>query len=122
MRKILYVEDEVDHVAMMKTRIESFGYEFSSANDGEAGLKIALEEKPDLILLDIIMPKMNGYEVCSALKNNDEMKNIPIIVITASGAKDLEQKCIEAGVEEIMHKPYDSSYLIERIAFHLNSE
>jgi len=121
MKKILFVEDEVDHITMLKTRIEASGYQFSSATDGEAGLRIALEEKPDLILLDIVMPKMNGYEMCYALKNNDEMKNIPIIIVTASGAKDLEQKCIELGVEEIIHKPYDSSYLIERIAFHLNN-
>jgi len=121
MKKILFVEDEVDHIAMLKTRIEASGYQFLSATDGEAGLKIALDEKPDLILLDIVMPKMNGYEMCYNLKNNDEMKNIPIIIVTASGAKKLEQKCIELGVEEIMHKPYDSSYLVERIAFHLKN-
>ena len=104
---------------MLQTRIEASGYQFFSANDGEQGLKIALSEKPDLILLDLIMPKMNGYEMCFDLKKNDNMKNIPIIIITASGAKKLEQKCIELGVEEIIHKPYDSTYLIERIAFHL---
>jgi len=120
MKKILLVEDEVDQITMLQTRLEASGYEFLSANDGEAGLKVALDEMPDLILLDLIMPKVNGYEMCYDLKNNDKMKNIPIIIITASGAKKLEQKCIELGVEEIMHKPYDSSYLIERIAFHLN--
>lgn len=122
MKKILFVEDEVDLITMLQARIEASGYEFLSANDGETGLEVALAEKPDLILLDLIMPKMNGYELCYSLKNNDEMKNIPIIIITASGAKKLEQKCIELGVEEIMHKPFDSSYLIERIAFHLNSK
>lgn len=122
MKKILFVEDEVDLIAMLQVRIEASGYEFLSADDGETGLEVALAEKPDLILLDLIMPKMNGYELCYSLKNNDEMKNIPIIIITASGAKKLEQKCIELGVEEIMHKPFDSSYLIERIAFHLNSK
>jgi CheY-like chemotaxis protein len=121
MKKILFVEDEVDHIAMLQTRLEASGYQFLSATDGEAGLKIALKEKPDLILLDIIMPKMNGYEMCYALKNNDEMKDTPIIVVTASGAKKLEQKCIESGVKEVIHKPYDSSYLLERIAFHLNN-
>lgn len=120
MKKILFVEDELDLIAMLQTRIEALGYQFVSANDGEEGLKSTLTQKPDLILLDIVMPKMNGYELCYALKNNDETKDIPIIIITASGAKKLEQKCIEIGVEEIMHKPYDSAYLIERIAFHLN--
>jgi len=121
MKKVLLVDDEVDHIVMLQTRIEASGYQCFSAYDGEEGLKVALDEMPDLILLDIVMPKMNGYEMCYDLKNNDKMKNIPIIIITASGAKQLEQKCIELGVEEIMHKPYDSTYLIERIAFHLKN-
>ena len=119
MKKILFIEDEIDHILMLKTRFEAMGYVFFYATDGEEGFKIACDEKPDVILLDIIMPKMNGYEVCYSLKRNEETKNIPIIIVTASGAKKLEQKCIEIGANEIIHKPYDSSYLIERIAFHL---
>lgn len=119
MKKILFIEDEIDYITMLKTRLEAFGYTFLYATDGEEGFKKACDEKPDLILLDLVMPKMNGYEVCCSLKQNDEMKKIPIIIITTSGAKKLEQKCIELGVEEIMHKPCDSSYLMERIAFHL---
>lgn len=121
MKKVLLVDDEVDHIAMLQTRIEASGYQCLLAYDGEEGLKIALDEIPDIILLDIVMPKMNGYEMCCYLKNDDKTKKIPIIIITASGAKKLEKKCIELGVEEIMHKPYDSSYLVERIAFHLNN-
>jgi len=121
MKKVLIVDDEVDHITMMQTRIEASGYQCLSAYDGEEGLKIVLDEMPDIILLDIVMPKMNGYEMCCHLKNDDKTKEIPIIIITASGAKKLEKKCIELGVEEIMHKPYDSSYLVERIAFHLNN-
>jgi len=84
MKKVLLIDDEVDHIAMLQTRVEASGYQCLSAYDGEEGLKVALDEIPDIIILDIVMPKMNGYEMCYALKNNDKMKNIPIIIITAS--------------------------------------
>ena len=116
MVKVLFIEDEVDHIAMLKTRMEAAGYQFLSATDGEEGYRIACEQLPDIILMDIIMPKMNGYEACYSLKNNDKTKDIPIIIVTASGAKKLEQKCIALGANEIVHKPYDSSYLLERVA------
>jgi CheY-like chemotaxis protein len=120
MKKILFIEDETDHITMMQTRLEAAGYQFLSATDGEKGLAIAKREIPDLILLDIIMPVMNGYEVCYALKRDEATKNIPIIIVTASGAKKLEQKCIEVGAQEILHKPYDSKYLTERIEHYVN--
>lgn len=119
MKKILYVEDEQDEVLMIKTRIEGHGYEFISAADGEEGLEKVRAEKPDLILLDLIMPNMNGYEMCCHLKDDSQMKDIPIIIITASGAKDLEKECVALGIDDILHKPYDSSHLLEKIASYL---
>ncbi|MBN1870620.1 MAG: response regulator [Candidatus Omnitrophica bacterium] len=119
MKKILYLEDEPDEILMVKTRVESQGYSLVSAADGEEGLKKVREEKPDLILLDIIMPRMNGHEFCCHLKMDPATRNIPVIIITASGAKDLEKKCQKLGIQEIVHKPYESSYLLERIAFFL---
>lgn len=119
MKKILFIEDEEDQVMMVRTRLEACGYALVAALDGEEGVKKALEEKPDLILLDIVMPKMNGYEVCSRLRNDPRTCDIPVIVVTASGLKNLEEKCLALGVQEIIRKPYESSYLAERIAFHL---
>lgn len=119
MKKILYIEDEEDQVMMVETRLRALGYQCLSALDGEEGYRLACEEKPDLILLDILMPKMNGYELAYNLKKNGVTKHIPIIVVTASGAKALEKKCLELGVEEIIHKPYDPAYLSDRIAHHL---
>lgn len=119
MKKILYIEDEADQVMMLETRLKASGYKCLSALDGEEGYRLACEEKPDLILLDILLPKMNGYELTYSLKNNGATKHIPIIVVTASGAKALEKKCLELGIEEIIHKPYDSAYLSERIAHYL---
>ena len=103
----------------MQTRLEAVGYDFYTAENGKVGLEKVDEINPDLILLDVIMPVMNGYEVSYSLKNDPEKCKIPIIIVTASGAKQLEQKCLELGVEEIIHKPYDSKYLIERVAFHI---
>ncbi len=119
MKKILYVEDEKDEILMIKTRLEDEGYAVVSAADGEEGLRKVQEEKPDLVLLDLIMPKMNGYEFCCHLKDDPATNDIPIIIITASGAKDLERQCFKRGVKEIIHKPYDSSYLLEKIASYL---
>ena len=119
MKKILFIEDEEDQIMMVKTRMEACGHAVVAAINGEEGLKKVYEEKPDLILLDIVMPKMNGYEVCEHLKKDPETRDIPIVVVTASGVKDLEERCLAVGVQEIIRKPYESSYLAERVAFHL---
>ncbi len=119
MKKILYIEDEADEVLMVRTRLENAGYTLISAADGAEGLDTIRANRPDLILLDIMMPELNGYEVCDQLKKDVETANIPIIIVTASGAKDLENRCEVLGVEEIIQKPYESSYLLERIAFYL---
>jgi len=121
MKKILYVEDETDQVLMMETRLSASGYECLTAADGEQGYQIACARNPDLIILDLLMPKMNGYELAYSLKQNEATKNIPVIVVTASGAKALEKKCLDLGVNEIIHKPYRSDYLTERIAHYIGS-
>jgi CheY-like chemotaxis protein len=119
MKKVLFIEDEEDQIMMVRMRMEAYGYDFVSAVNGVEGLKKVYEEKPDLILMDIVMPKMNGYEVCDCLKKDPTTRDIPIIVVTASGIKDLEARCVALGVEEIIYKPYESSYLVERVAFHM---
>ncbi len=119
MKKILYIEDESDEILMVKTRLENAGYTFISALDGKEGVEKIYKERPDLILLDIMMPIMNGHEVCDQIKKDPKTCDIPIIITTASGAKNLENQCEVLGVEEIVQKPYESSYLLERIAFYL---
>lgn len=114
-KKILFIEDEADLVAVMKPRLESVGFSMISAPDGKQGLRAAIDEKPDLIILDILMPQMNGYEVCERLKKNPETKDIPVIVLTAVGAKDLEDNCRFVGAEECLRKPYNPSELVAKI-------
>jgi CheY-like chemotaxis protein len=115
-KTILLIEDEKDMVVMISARLNANGYSVVTALDGEEGLKVAGEIKPDLILLDIIMPKINGFEVCSRLKKNPETSSIPVVIITASGIKNVEKKCVEAGAEDFIHKPYDAGELLNKIS------
>ena len=115
MKKILFIEDEVDQIEMVRMRLEMSGFEFISAIDGQEGLKKVKEEKPDLILLDIIIPKMDGYQVCAYLKDNPQTKDIPVIMITAAGEKNIETKCRACGADDIIFKPYESKELVKKI-------
>lgn len=114
-KKILFIEDEVDIVTLMQARLVSQGYQMLSAFDGEEGLKMVQEEKPDLILLDKIMPKMDGLEVCQRLKADPKTKDIPIIIVSASGGKDLPEKCLAAGADDVIIKPFEAEDLFSKI-------
>lgn len=120
--KILLIEDEPDQVFMLQTRLEASGFEVASAQDGEEGLQKIRSEKPDVILLDIVMPKKDGLEVCLAVKGDAELKSIPIIMLTAAGLKDLEKKCLDAGADCCIRKPYESSELISSIKATVNGK
>lgn len=114
-KKILFIEDEPDQITIVCMRLEKSGFAALSADTGEEGLRLAIQEKPDLILLDIIMPGMDGFEVCRKLRSNPVTKKIPIIATTAAGLEDLEQRCLNAGADECVRKPYDSTNLLNRI-------
>jgi CheY-like chemotaxis protein len=114
-KKILFVEDEIDLVTLMKPRLEGMGFEMLSSLDGKEGLKTAIAEKPDLIIMDILMPKMNGYEVCEKLKKNPATKDIPVIILTAAGATNLEESSKLAGAADCLNKPYNPAELVMKI-------
>ena len=82
-KRILIIEDEEQLVMMLKKHLNRHGYIVDAACDGEEGLQKASNQKPDLILLDLTLPKLEGHEVCQILKKNDETKSIPIIILTA---------------------------------------
>lgn len=116
MKKILFVEDES---ALQKTfgeRLSPEGYEVISALDGEIGLRLAKTKKPDLILLDLILPKANGFEVLKELKEDKETKDIPVIVLTnLEGIEDIN-KAIELGATTYLVKAqYSLEDLVEKI-------
>ena len=114
-KKVLFIEDEPDQVLMISMRLEKSGYDVISSMDGEEGLKKAAQEKPDLILLDMILPGMDGLEVCRLLKKGVTTRHIPVISTTAAGADDVEEMCVAAGADACVRKPYDSADLLAKI-------
>lgn len=116
MKQILFIEDES---ALQKTfgdLLKSEGYEMISALDGESGIRLAKIKKPDLILLDLVLPRMHGFEVLKELKADDKTKDIPIIVLTnLEGLKDIE-KALELGATTYLVKTeYTLEEILERL-------
>ena len=115
-KRILLVDDEHDMVLVVSRRLESWGYEVLTAETGEQGLRIAQEQLPDLVLLDIMMPKMKGREVCATLKADPRTKHIPIIFLTALGLADHIKAGMDLGAEDYIVKPFEPIQLKERVA------
>ena len=112
-KKILIIDDEPDFLSVLRVRLEANDYEVIEASDGEEGLKKAEAEKPDVILVDIIMPKKDGYTLVRELKYKETTKSIPIIVMTAKpDMKDLFE--IE-GFKDYVVKPFENEDLLLRI-------
>ena len=119
MAKILVVDDEQDIVETMVIMLKQKGYECIWAYDGEEGLRLAKEESPDLIMLDVMMPKINGYKICRLLKFDSRYKNIPIIMVTARGQEQDIAIGEETGADEYITKPFEFSNVFEKIEKHL---
>jgi len=115
MAKILVVDDESHLIELVQMRLEANGYEVITANDGEEGLEKAKSEKPDLILLDVMMPKMDGYKACSLLKSDEQFRKIPIILFTGKAQDDFEEVGKKAGADAFITKPFDPPDLLAKI-------
>jgi CheY-like chemotaxis protein len=114
-KKILVVDDDPIILRLIASRLKNSGDDVVSALDGESSLKKAITEKLDLVLLDIIMPGLNGFEVCKRLKENDKTKDIPVIMLTAlAGEKDLS-KGLEEGANCFTTKPFSAVDLLQEI-------
>ena len=119
-KKILLVDDDPDFVEAVKVIVESGGYNVKVAYDGKEGLEAVEEEKPDLIVLDVMMPVMNGHEACAQLKGNKETANIPIILLTAvadrvTTSTYTHRDMLESEAEDYMPKPVEPAELLELI-------
>ena len=113
--RILVVDDEVYIVHILDFSLGMEGYEVVTALDGEQALEKVAQQKPDLIVLDIMMPKLDGYETCKALKSNDDTKDIPVILLSAKG-RNVDQKIgFEVGADDYITKPFSPRKLVERI-------
>ncbi len=112
---ILLVEDEKDMSYAVTLQLEAKGYKVITAYDGQEGLEKARTKKPDLIILDLMLPKMDGYKVCRMLKFDREYKDIPIIMFTAR-AQDSDRKMgEEVGADAYMAKPFEPKVLLDKI-------
>ena len=115
-KRILVVDDTKDVLQVVSRRLQSWGYEALTADSGEEGLRIAEEQLPDLILLDIMMPKLKGREVCARLKANPKTQKIPVIFLTALGLADHIKAGMDLGAEDYIVKPFEPAELKKRIA------
>jgi two-component system alkaline phosphatase synthesis response regulator PhoP len=114
-KKILIVDDEADIVKALQIRLEREGYAIITAYDGENAIKKVKEEKPDLIILDIIMPKMDGLQVCEILKNTLSTQNIPIIMLTAKSMGSDFDAAMDKKADWYIVKPFNFEHLLRRI-------
>lgn len=102
---VLIVDDESDVVTMLERTLSPEGIEVYCAYDGLAALDIAATDRPDVIVLDIMMPMMSGYEICRQLKDNPETKHIPVLCLTSAHSADVRDKCQKAGAQALLVKP-----------------
>ena len=113
--KILVVDDEIYIVHILDFSLGMEGYEVFTALDGEQALERLKSDKPDLIVLDIMMPKLDGYEVCRTIKTNPETQHIPVILLSAKG-RNVDQKMgFDVGADAYITKPFSPRKLVERI-------
>lgn len=120
--KILIVEDDEDMIHILRSILELEGYEIAYAGDGEEGLKAIGEYKPNLVILDLILPKIDGNEICRRVKKDPELSKIPIIMLTAKGTTRDELEGVMDGADDYITKPFNPLDLIETIKYLLSRE
>ena len=114
-KRILVVDDEEDILNVLRFRLEANNYEVLVASDGQEGLNKARSEKPDLMILDLMLPKLDGYKVCRMLKFDEAYKAIPIIIFTARAQKKDEELGLEMGADAYISKPFEPEILLGKI-------
>jgi DNA-binding response OmpR family regulator len=113
---VLVVDDDPVIQKLLQVNFEMEGYDVVIAGDGEEGLALAREEQPDLVLLDVMMPKMNGLDVAVALRSDSVTERIPIIMLSAKAQASDVQAGLDLGVDDYVTKPFDPLELLERVA------
>jgi len=115
MAKILIAEDEPDIRELVAFTLRFAGHEVVAGANGEEAVLLAAQEMPDLILMDVRMPRMTGYDACRAMKANPYLKDIPVVFLSAKGQDSEIQTGLEAGAEEYLLKPFAPDQLTERV-------
>ena len=115
MKRILVIDDLPENVFLLQERLENEGYDVLTAYDGKTGIEKAQSELPDLILLDVMMPDINGIEVCKTLVNDENSSNIPIILVTAKTDAEDTKDGLDAGAFDYIKKPFNKTELLARV-------
>jgi len=113
--KILVVDDEPNIVLSLEFLMKQAGFQVSTASDGEAALAAIAAECPDLVLLDVMMPLKNGYEVCQAIRENPDWKDVKIIMLTAKGREVEREKGLALGADDYVTKPFATQEVLEKV-------
>lgn len=112
---VLIVDDEQNITISVEFLMKREGYQVSVANDGENGLEMIRELKPDLVLLDVMMPRMNGFEVCEAVRKDPDLAGVKIVMLTAKGRSAEIEKGINLGADDYIPKPFSTRDLVKRV-------
>lgn len=115
-KRILLIEDESDMVYALTLQLEAAEYEVLTAQDGQVGLDLARKEKPDLIILDLMLPKIDGFKICRMLKFDKKYMKIPIIMFTARAQEQDMKRGQEVGADAYITKPFDTQVLLDKIS------
>jgi DNA-binding response OmpR family regulator len=122
MSKVLVVEDDLSTAELIKFTLESKGLKVDLAGDGSEAVKKVRINTPDLIILDIMLPTMDGYQVCEIIKHNVLYQSLPIIMLSAKIRREDISKGLEKGADEYITKPFEPDHLIERVTFFLSKK
>ncbi len=114
-KKILLVDDAETILMMERMILNKAGYELITAKNGEDAVTKAAAERPDLILMDVVMPKMNGFEACKQIRANDTTKTIPIIMVTTRGEAESVESGFESGCDEYVTKPINGLEIVSKV-------
>ncbi|MDP6389619.1 MAG: response regulator [Alphaproteobacteria bacterium] len=114
-RSVLVVDDEPNIVLSLEFLMSELGCDVRIANDGEAALRAVTEAVPNLILLDVMMPKRDGYSVCRAIRSNAEWQDIKIILLTAKGREEEREKGLALGADDYITKPFSTRMVVEKV-------
>ena len=117
MAKILVVDDDIHATTLFKTLLTAKGYDAVVVNDSSIAVEVADSTEPDLIILDLMMPEPNGFDVCKMLRADQKYSRTPIVIFTAMGDKESKDTAFDAGADEFLTKPFRVEDLMQRIRF-----
>ena len=120
-KRIILVDDKVSIIKVLTVRLEKAGYEVIPVMDGKEALDSVRKERPDLVILDLMLPTLDGYKVCRLLKFDERYKHIPIFILTARVEEDAKIRSMESGADEYISKPLNSDELLDKIKKYLEA-